>query len=142
VLFLCPHNAAKSLLAAAYFDRLAGERGLPFRADSAGTEPAEGPAPAVVAALQAEGVDVSGYRPRHVEPPELAGAHRVISMGCDLTGLQRSAERNERWDDVPPVSLDLEVAYAAIRRRVEALVTELERDQAEAPRGRRTGCSG
>jgi len=90
VLFLCPHNAAKSLLAAAYFDRLAGERGLPFSADSAGTEPAEGPAPAVVAALHAEGVDVSGYRPRHVEPRDLASAYRVISMGCDLTESQLS----------------------------------------------------
>src|SRR4051794_10079841 len=128
VLFLCPHNAAKSLLAVAYFDRLAGERGLPFRAESAGTEPAEGPAPAVVAALQAEGVDVSDYHPRHVEPRDLAGAHHVISMGCDLTDLWLPAERIERWDDVPPVSQDLKTAYAAIRRHVETLVTNLDHD--------------
>jgi protein-tyrosine-phosphatase len=128
VLFLCPHNAAKSVLAAAYFDRLAGERGLPYRADSAGTEPVEGPAPAVVSALQAEGVDVSGYRPRHVESRDLAGAYRVVSMGCDQTDLQRTAGRIERWDDIPPVSQDLEVAYAAIRRHVETLIADLEHD--------------
>ena len=131
VLFLCPHNAAKSLLAAAYFDRLARQRRLPFRADSAGTEPAEGSAPAVVAALQAEGVDVSGYRPRHVERPDLDSAHRVVSMGCDLIGLHLSAERIESWDDVPSVSQDLETAYAAIRRRVEALISDLEHDGLE-----------
>jgi arsenate reductase (thioredoxin) len=142
VLFLCPHNAAKSVLAAASFDRLAGGHGLPFRADSAGTEPAEGPAPAVVAALQAEGIDVSGFRPRHVESRDLAGAHRVISMGCDPTDLQRFAERMERWDDVPPVSQDLEVAYAAIRRHVEALIDNLEQEQAEGRRGGGTRCSG
>src|SRR5262245_32571098 len=119
VLFLCPHNAAKSVLAATYFDRLAGERGLPFQADSAGTEPVEGPAPAVVAALKAEGVDVSGHQPRRVEPGELASAYRAISMGCDLTNVQFATGRIEKWDDVPPVSQDLETAYAAIHRRVE-----------------------
>jgi arsenate reductase len=128
VLFLCPHNAAKSLLAASYFDRLAGGRGLPFRANSAGTEPAAGPAPAVVTALQAEGVDVSGYRPRHVEQRDLASAHRVISMGCDLMYLPLSAGQIERWDDVPPVSQDLETAYESIRRHVDALIADLEHD--------------
>jgi arsenate reductase (thioredoxin) len=142
VLFLCPHNAAKSILAAVYFDRLAEERGLPFRADSAGTEPAEGLAPAVVAALLADGIDVSAYRPRCVESRDLAGAHRVISMGCDPTDLQSSVERMERWDDVPPVSQDLESAYAAIRRRVETLVTDLEREQAGDHRGGGRRCSG
>ncbi len=75
VLFLCPHNAAKSVLAAAYFDMMAFERGLPFRADSAGTEPDDQPLPAVVAALQADGIDVAGHRPRHVTAEDLTHAH-------------------------------------------------------------------
>jgi protein-tyrosine-phosphatase len=37
VLFLCHHNAAKSILAGAYFDQQAFARGLPFRANSADT---------------------------------------------------------------------------------------------------------
>lgn len=39
VLFMCPHGAAKSVLASAYFERLAKERGLNVRVESAGTEP-------------------------------------------------------------------------------------------------------
>jgi hypothetical protein len=31
ILFLCPHNAAKSVAAAAYFERLAAERGVTLR---------------------------------------------------------------------------------------------------------------
>ncbi len=54
VLFLCPHNAAKSVMAAAYFRRLAERRRLDVRADSAGTEPSPETSPAVVAALRAE----------------------------------------------------------------------------------------
>jgi len=52
VLFLCPHNAAKSVLAVAEYDRLAQQRGISLRADSAGTEPEAAPSPAVVAALR------------------------------------------------------------------------------------------
>ena len=40
VLFMCPHGAAKSVLASAYFKQLAAARGLRVRVDAAGTEPA------------------------------------------------------------------------------------------------------
>ena len=48
ILFLCPHNAAKSVIAAAYFDQLAAGRGLLYRGDSSGTDPDERPSLAVV----------------------------------------------------------------------------------------------
>jgi arsenate reductase (thioredoxin) len=125
VLFLCPHNAAKSVLAAVYFDQHASARGLPFRADSAGTEPDEQPAPAVVAALREEGIDVAGRRPRGVTAEDLANAHRVISLGCDTDALPRSNVRVDRWDDVPPASRDLEASRDAIQRHVDVLLEEL-----------------
>ncbi|MGH9334858.1 MAG: hypothetical protein ACRD21_14045, partial [Vicinamibacteria bacterium] len=39
VVFVCEHGAAKSVIAAAHFNRLAKERELPFRAISRGTVP-------------------------------------------------------------------------------------------------------
>ena len=125
VLFLCPHNAAKSVIAAAYFDIMAIERGLPFRADSAGTEPDDHPWPAVIAALQADDIDVAGYRPHHVTAEDLAHAHRVISLGCTLDDLAPSTVQVDHWDDVPPPSRGLEASRAAIMRRMDTLVAEL-----------------
>src|SRR5258708_24977358 len=84
VLFLCPRAAAKSVFAAAFFDRMAVERGLDARADAAGTEPDPEPAPAVVAALAAEGIEVVGARPRRGTTEELAPAWRGVSLGGDL----------------------------------------------------------
>jgi hypothetical protein len=55
VLFMCPHGAAKSVLASAYFQRLAKERGLNVRVDSAGTEPDPAVSPAVAAHLTRQG---------------------------------------------------------------------------------------
>ena len=51
VLFVCLHGAAKSVLAAADFERMAKVRGLPISAESAGTEPDAEIAPPVLAAL-------------------------------------------------------------------------------------------
>ncbi len=125
ILFLCPHNAAKSVLAAAYFDQLARERGLDYRAASAGTSPDAAPSPAVVAMLRDEGIDVSVHRPRLVTSEDLTNAHRVISLGCDLDDLDGSNAWVDRWDDVPPASQDLSASRAAIPRRLNELVTEL-----------------
>ena len=55
VLFMCPHGAAKSVLASAYFQRLAKERGLDVLVVSAGTEPDAEVAPAVVNHLTKNG---------------------------------------------------------------------------------------
>lgn len=135
VLFLCRHNAAKSVLAAAYFDRLAAARGLPFRADSAGTHPERRPSPVVVEALWAEGIDVSGHQPRRVTAADLARADRVVSLGCDPADLPPTEAPIERWDDVPLVSHGLEASRAAIRRHVEGLLAELAREAGPATAG-------
>ena len=63
ILFLCPHHAAKSVIAQAYFNRLAQQHDLPFVADSAGTEPDVQISPQVAEMLLAEGMDVHDHQP-------------------------------------------------------------------------------
>ena len=125
ILFLCPHNAAKSVLAAAYFDQLARDRGLDFRAASAGTSPDAAPSPVVVALLRDEGIDVAGHRPRRLTTEDLTSAQRVVSLGCDLADLDGGSARVDCWDDVPPASRDLGASRAAIKRHLAELVNEL-----------------
>ena len=84
VLFVCLHGAAKSVLAAADFERLARERGLDLRAEFAGTEPDPAIAPRVAQALLAEGVDLGDRRPRRVTRADVERASRVVAFGCDL----------------------------------------------------------
>jgi protein-tyrosine-phosphatase len=124
VLFVCLHGAAKSVLAAADFQRLAAERGLDLRADAAGTEPDPAIAPGVVTALAAEGLDLSRQRPRRLTRQDTASAARVVTFGCDLGEAMPASVPVERWDDVPAVSENLPVARAAIRRHLDRLVAE------------------
>ena len=71
ILFLCPHNAAKSLIAAELFNQMARESGIDALADSAGSEPSEGVMPVVVSMLAADGIDVSAYTPRRYTDDDL-----------------------------------------------------------------------
>jgi arsenate reductase (thioredoxin) len=125
ILFLCPHHAAKSVIAEAYFNRLAQQYGLPVQGDSAGTEPDETVAPRVVEMLRQENIDVSGHQPRLVTETDLAQAQRIISMGCTPEELGIPSERIEQWVDIPPVSQDPSGARNAILTHVENLVAEL-----------------
>lgn len=122
ILFLCPHNAAKSVIAAAYCERLAAERGLTLCATSAGTDPDPGVSPGIAGALLAEGIDVRAHRPRRVTAEELARASRVVSLGCDLGEMAPPGLVVEHWDDVLSPSADLTRACAVIAAHVRRLV--------------------
>ena len=126
IVFLCPHSAAKSVIAAAYFQDLADRQGLSLHATSAGTEPSPAVEPAVVEVLRRDGIDIAGYQPRRVTQEELGTAARVVSLGCDLHDFTLATVPVEHWDEVPAPSKDLGAACAAIRARVERLVSELQ----------------
>ena len=126
LLFLCPHNAAKSVIAAAYCQRLIAQHGLDIHVTSAGTEPDAAVLPGVAARLQCEGFDVAGYTPRHVMSQDFQTASRIISLGCDVTALAPPGTPVEHWNDVPPPSQHLERARECIYRHVEHLVHTLK----------------
>ena len=129
ILFLCPHAAAKSVIASAYFNQLAQEHNLAWVGDAAGTDPSLTVSPAVVSLLQTEGIDVAQHQPRRIRPDELEQAYRVISLGCELEDLQIEADAVEQWLDVPAPSQDLIGAQKAIRNHVEQLIDELRSTQ-------------
>lgn len=129
VLFMCPHGAAKSVLASAYFERLAKARGLNVRVEARGTEPDAAVSPKVAQHLTRQGYRVPVAAPQRVTPADLAAADVVISLGCDVRGLPVRAGTLRQWDDVPGPGEDFAGADAAIQRRVAALIDELAREK-------------
>jgi arsenate reductase (thioredoxin) len=125
VLFLCPHGAGKSVLASAYFARLAKERGMNVIIDSAGTEPDPVVGPAVAKHLREQGYEVPIAKPRAVTSADWESADVVVSMGCDLKGQPKPRGTLRSWDDVPGPGENLAGADEAIRRHVRELVDEL-----------------
>src|SRR4029453_15593763 len=81
VLFVCLHGAAKSVVAAAHFRKLAAARGLTVSAAAAGTEPDSELAPGAVKGLAGDGLSPAPRRPRPVTLYDLESATRVLSFG-------------------------------------------------------------
>ena len=79
VLFVCLHNAGRSQVSAALFERAAEGR---HSASSAGTTPAEHVHPEVVDAMRELGIDLADRVPRRLTRDEIAG--RVARLIAEL----------------------------------------------------------
>jgi arsenate reductase len=80
VVFACVHNAGRSQIAAALFNR--DVRPGAATAISAGTNPAAGVHPEVVSVMAESGVDLSRAVPQRLTPELASGARWLITMGC------------------------------------------------------------
>ena len=63
VMFVCEHGAAKSLVATAYFNKIAAERGIPYRATFRGTSPQAELSVAASKGLREDGLEIPAGRP-------------------------------------------------------------------------------
>ncbi len=125
VAFVCLHGSAKSLIAAEYFNRLAIERNLLFRATTSGPEP-DGEVPGnVIAGLKSRGIDVSQYRPTLIAAEQLSDTSLIVSFACDAGRRLAPSKPEERWDECPAVSDDFDIAWIFITGRVEKLILRL-----------------
>ena len=127
VLFVCKHGNVKSLMAASYFNRLAMERGLPYRASSRGSDVDTPEVPTAIAGeLRDEGFDVSAFRARSATADDVRAAKHIVLIETSLPGASdAAAAKVERWDDVPPASVHYPAASAALKARVEKLLDQL-----------------
>lgn len=80
ILFACVHNAGRSQIAAAWFNRLANP--TVARAISAGTEPDAKVHPVVAAVLEEAGFDVGRLLPQRLTNDLAAAATMLVTMGC------------------------------------------------------------
>lgn len=80
VLFACVHNAGRSQISAAVFNRLADP--TKARAISAGTKPGPRVHPEVLDAMNELGVDLSGVKPQKLTKELAQTATLLITMGC------------------------------------------------------------
>lgn len=96
VLFVCVHNAGRSVMAEALFN---AHPPPGFSAVSAGTEPGGSPHAEVVAAMSEIGIDISVHRGRLLTDEMITGAMRVVTMGCAVDEAACPAIRLAGVDD-------------------------------------------
>lgn len=127
VLFVCGHNAGRSLAAEALALRLRPDLSVA----SAGTTPSGSPNPQVLAALAEAGVPTDGLSSKGIdEVGGLAGWDLVVTMGCMDEGCPAipPGVEHEDWGLPDPGDEPEEIPsiLAEIRRRLATLPAPAE----------------
>jgi arsenate reductase len=122
--FACVHNAGRSQMAAAWFNRLANP--AQARAVSAGTQPGTRVHPEVLEAMKEAGVDLSAAVPRLLTDELAREASMLITMGCGEACPYVPGLRREDWPLEDPKGKPVE-RVREIRDDVRARIEELVR---------------
>jgi len=125
VLFLCTHNAGRSLAARVLLDHHAQGR---LVVESAGSEPGDRLNPSVVAILEERGLDPTREFPKPLSEETARGADVVVTMGCGDTCPVYSGKRYLDWELADPAGLpvaEVRPIVDEIDRRVQALLADL-----------------
>ena len=135
VLFVCTHNAGRSVAAKTIFNDRAAKLGLEIRAQSAGTTPSKRINPSVQRILESFNIDVSQEVPKLMTDAMLQGEPRIVAMGCEVIAESCPAVNFNDVDDwgLPDpskMSSDEEIVPLIhdIARRVNTLIQEMTND--------------
>lgn len=125
-LFVCLHNAGRSQMSQALFDRAAAGR---HEALSAGTTPGDRVHPEVVEVMRELGLDLAGRQPQLLTRELAERADVVVTMGCGDECPYIPGRRYIDWELADPKGLPVDEVRAIrneIAARVQDLVAELD----------------
>lgn len=125
VLFLCTHNAGRSLAAKVLLDHYAAGR---VDVRSAGSDPASDLNPSVVALLVERGLDPSREFPKVLAEADALESDVIVTMGCGDECPVYLGKRYVDWDLDDPAGLtvaEVRPIIAEIDARVQRLLSEL-----------------
>ena len=126
IVFVCEHGAAKSVIAAAYFNKIAAERGLPDRATYRGANPQAELSVSALKGLKEDGLTLPSAKPSPITAADVTTATHIFAIGCSLPAHAASSGKADSWDDVPE-----DQGYAAqrdaIKKHVERLIDDIQK---------------
>lgn len=125
VLFACVHNAGRSQMAAAWFNKMCNRSNA--RAISAGTQPGDHIHPEVAQVMLEEGIDLTGVKPQFLSEELARQATLLVTMGCGDACPYVPGLKKIDWPLPDPKGQPIETVRAIrdeIRHRVVDLATE------------------
>jgi protein-tyrosine-phosphatase len=124
VVFVCLHGSVKSQMAAAHFNRIASERGLPFTAISRGIEVDTSIPTRIRDGLNLDGLAPTDDIPIGLTADEAGRATKVVAFDT-VPDERRGTSEVTYWSDVPPATKDYAAARDVIVRHIDTLVPTL-----------------
>jgi protein-tyrosine-phosphatase len=124
VVFVCLHGSVKSQMAAAHFNRIASERGLPFTAISRGIEVDTSIPTRIRDGLNLDGLAPTDDIPIGLTADEASRATKVVAFDT-VPEERRGTSEVTYWSDVPPATKEYAAARDVIVRHIDTLVPTL-----------------
>ena len=124
-IFACVHNAGRSQMSAAFFNKLADP--ILARAISAGTHPADHVHPVVVDAMREVGIDLSNAKPQKLTAGLAQNAEMLVTMGCGDECPYVPGLRRDDWPLPDPKGQEIETVRQTrdeIKRRILLLLAQ------------------
>jgi hypothetical protein len=126
IVFVCLHGSVNSQMAAAYFNRAAKERVLPYVAVSRGVDLHRSVPVRVLDGLALDGL-VPANSPHELTPGDAKGANKILAFDAVPDELKGDASVTY-WSGVPLGINDYEAARIEIVRRIDDLIPTLTAD--------------
>lgn len=125
VIFACIHNAGRSQMAAAFFNKFADP--AKAQAISAGTQPADNVHPCVLTAMKQVGIDLSEVKPQLLTDELASDANLLVTMGCGEACPYVPGLKRDDWP-LPDPKGKADDEVCAIRDEIKSGVVRLLND--------------
>ena len=134
ILLVCEHGAARSTIAAAYFNRLAVAKKLNYQAVFRGTDPDTALTVGTKKGLTQDSFDVQNWKPQLVSNEDIEKATQIITFDCTLPLNLSTSKPITQWNGIPAISKNYEIARDEILKKVEELIQQLSKKKGNKKR--------
>jgi arsenate reductase (thioredoxin) len=126
IIFVCQHGAAKSVIAASYFNKLAKDRNLNYTAECRGIDPDSVVSQSAKDGLTSDNLFDPKTRPQKLLAADTVNVERII-LFAPLPSELKSSVKTEDWSQTENVNADYEKRRQAIVKKINELLDNLEK---------------
>lgn len=126
IIFVCEHGAAKSVIAASYFNKMAKERNLDYVAECRGTDPDSEVSKVAKDGLTKDNVFDPSTKPKKLLSSDTTNVERIILFTPLPSDLKTDIE-TENWSNIQNLDADYEKRRDAIVKKINELLDSLEK---------------
>ncbi len=127
IVFICEHGAARSTIAAAYFNKLANEQHLNYQAVFRGLVPDSTVSADTKNGLSKDGFETKNLITKALTKEDVETSSQIVTLNCNLESESSIAKPMQKWVEIPAIKGNYDVARDAIYAKVEAYIAELKK---------------
>jgi protein-tyrosine-phosphatase len=128
VVFVCEHGAGKSVVAAAYFNKIAKDRNLNWEASCRGTNPDEEVSAPTKEGLKSDNLLDPSLSPKKLAPSDTSNVEKII-LFTKLPDDFKTSVKSEDWSSLPNIDAKYEVRRDALIKKINEFFDSLEKQK-------------